>query len=47
MTEPEFVEDISKLWKNKFKATYGHEIIEGEASDDDINNVPTNQPTPQ
>lgn len=30
LVEPEDLDGITKLWKNKFKSTYGHEIIEDE-----------------
>lgn len=30
LVEPEDLDGITKLWKNKFRATYGHEIIEDE-----------------
>lgn len=30
LVEPEDLEGVSTLWKNKFRATYGHEIIEDE-----------------
>ncbi|EDK31396.1 transmembrane protein, putative (macronuclear) [Tetrahymena thermophila SB210] len=30
LVEPEDLEGITKLWKNKFKTTYGHEILEDE-----------------
>jgi len=30
LVEPEDLDGITNLWKNKFKSTYGHEIIEDE-----------------
>ncbi|EGR33358.1 hypothetical protein IMG5_055000 [Ichthyophthirius multifiliis] len=30
IVEPEDLEGVSKVWKQKFKTTYGHEILEDE-----------------